>query len=49
MNEIVKKLVDELERKKNDLIFLNSRDARVRREVYNELIEWAKEKWILYC
>ena len=47
MNEIVKELVEELERKKGDLIFLNSKDARIRREVYNELIEWAKEKWTL--
>lgn len=45
MNEIVKELVEELEKKKDDLIFLNSKDARVRREVYSELLDWIKEKW----
>jgi len=43
MNEQIKELVEEIERRKSDLVFLSSRDARVRREVYGELLDWIKE------
>ena len=45
MDEQVKELVEEIEKKKSDLIFLNPKDARIRREVYGELLDWIKEKW----
>ena len=45
MEEIVKELVEEIERRKSDLTFLRSSEARIRREVYGELLEWIKEKW----
>jgi hypothetical protein len=45
MDEQIKELVEEIERRKSDLTFLRSSEARVRKEVYNELLEWVKEKW----
>ena len=45
MDEQIKELVEEIERRKSDLTFLRSSEARIRREVYGELLEWIKEKW----
>ena len=45
MDDQIKELVEEIERRKSDLTFLRSSEARVRREVYGELLEWIKEKW----
>ena len=44
MDEQIKELVEEIERRKSDLTFLRSSEARIRREVYGELLEWIKEK-----
>ena len=46
MNEQLKELMEEKEKKKSDLSFLRSNEARIRREVYNELLDWMKEKWM---
>ena len=45
MDKQIKELVEEIERRKSDLTFLRSSEARVRREVYGELLNWIKEKW----
>ena len=45
MDEQIKELVEEIERRKSDLRFLRSNESRIRKEVYNELLEWVKEKW----
>jgi hypothetical protein len=45
MDEQIKELVEEIERRKSDLTFLRSSEARIRREVYGELLEWIQEKW----
>ena len=45
MDEQIKELVEEIERRKSDLTFLRSSEARIRREVYGELLEWIKGKW----
>ena len=45
MDEQIKELVEEIERRKSDLTFLRSSESRIRREVYSELLEWIKEKW----
>lgn len=45
MNEQIKELVKEIERRKSDLRFLRSNEARIRKEVYNELLGWIEEKW----
>lgn len=45
MNEQIKEVVEEIERRKSDLVFLRSTEARIRKEVYGELLNWIKEKW----
>ena len=45
MDEQIKQVVEEIERRKSDLTFLRSSEARIRREVYGELLDWIKEKW----
>ena len=47
MDEQIKKLVEEIERRKSDLTFLRSSEARIRREVYGELLDWINERWKL--
>ena len=42
MDEQIKELVEEIEKRKSDLTFLRSSEARVRREVYGELLDWIK-------
>ena len=45
MDEQIKELIEEIERRKSDLTFLRSSEARIRREVYGELLDWIKERW----
>lgn len=45
MDEQIKELVEEIERRKSDLTFLRSSEARIRRGVYGELLDWIKERW----
>ena len=45
MDDQIKQVVEEIERRKSDLTFLRSSEARIRREVYGELLDWIKEKW----
>jgi hypothetical protein len=45
MDKQIKELVEEIERRKSDFTFLRSSEARIRREVYGELLDWIKEKW----
>ena len=45
MDDQIKELVEEIERRKLDLVFLRSTEARIRKEVYSELLDWIKEKW----
>jgi hypothetical protein len=47
MDEQIKELVEEIERRKSDLTFLRSSEARIRREVYGELLDWINGKWKL--
>lgn len=47
MNEQIKELVEEIERRKSYLMFFGSNEERIRKEVYNELLGWIKEKWEL--
>ena len=45
MDNQIKELVEEIERRKSDLVFLRSTEARIRKEIYGELLEWIKERW----
>ena len=47
MDDQIKELIEEIERRKSDLVFLRSTEARIRKEVYSELLEWIKEKCTL--
>jgi len=42
MDEQIKELVEEIERRKSYLWFFGSNEERIRRKVYNELLDWIK-------
>ena len=45
MNEQIKELVEEIERRKSELVFSRSSESRIRKEVYDEFLRWIKDKW----